>query len=297
MTFSMVARDPATGQLGMAVQSRVFGVGRALHHVRGGVGAVNSQAMALPAHATRTLDGIAAGRSAAEALEDSLALDDARERRQVIAIDAEGGTAAHTGTGCIASAGHHVGTDWVVAGNILTDDTVLAAMVDVARDGDLGALPRLLLDVLRAAQAAGGDLRGRQSAAMLVTGPEHTGDPLLDRVVDVHVDDHPEPIDELARLVSLARAGHVFEQAERLLGAGDGDRAARLYRDALAKVGHDPEYVVWTALSLADADRPDDARDLVEGLRARPDVDRWREFTRRLAAAGMVDPATVADWW
>ncbi|MBY5161148.1 DUF1028 domain-containing protein [Salsipaludibacter albus] len=297
MTYSIVARDPESGELGMAVHSRVFGVGRALHHVRGGVGAVNSQAMALPAHATRTLDGIAAGATAAEALEDSLSRDDARERRQVIAIDVAGGTAAHTGSACIASAGHHVGPDWVVAGNILADDGVVEAMVAAAERDTDRSLPRLLLEVLQAAEAAGGDARGSQSAAMLVAGPDHTGDPLVDRVVDLRIDDHVAPVTELGRLLARAEAGHVFERAERLLGDGEPGRAAELFGEALDAVDRDPEFVVWTALSLAGAGDEAGARDLVATLHDHPDVARWQDFTHRLAAAGMVDPDTATTWW
>ena len=225
MTFSIVAHDPATGQLGLAVQSRAFAVGRVIHHIHPGVGAVATQASLLAAHGERTLAAMVSGAAPAEALAASLDLDDERELRQVIAIDARGSGVAHTGAECIASAGHHVGDGFVVAGNILTNDDVVPAMVKAAADTTHPSLTRRLLAVLTAAQAAGGDLRGRQSASMIVVGPDDTGDPLVDRLVDVRIDDHADPIAELGRLVDLAEAYHDLERAEHLLLAGleDGD--------------------------------------------------------------------------
>lgn len=303
MTYSIVARDAVSGELGMAVHSRVFGVGRALHHVRGGVGAVNSQAMALPAHATRTLDGIAAGATAAEALEDSLSRDEARERRQVIALDADGGTAAHTGSACIASAGHHVGPDWVVAGNILADGGVVTAMEDAARTAwrDQSApLPARLLAVLEAAEAAGGDVRGSQSASMVVTRAHDTGDPVADRIIDVRVDDHPDPVGELGRLVALAWGDELLGRAQQRLDAGDGDDALQAFTEALdrlAPMRDTAESIAWAAVNLAAAGRADDAATVITRLRDHPQRASMEELTRRLAEVGRVAPADLARWW
>lgn len=312
MTFSIVAHDPETGQVGLAVQSKAFGVGRIIHHVHPGVGAVATQASVLVAHGTRTLAAMVDGATPEDALAASLDLDDGRERRQVIAVDVHGRTAGHTGTSCIASAAHHLDERFAVAGNILADDTVVPVMVEAARDPSHRSLARRLLAVLVAAQSAGGDLRGRQSASMLVVGPEDTGDPLVDRLVDVRVDDHPDPIPELARLLGIAEAHHDLERAEHLLlgatpdgGAGEGGdveeeavaAAVDLHLSALPRLGDDPEFVVWTACSLVAAGRVDDALAHVATLHDHPDAHRWQAFTERLADAGMLDPNIEASWW
>lgn len=304
VTFSIVAHDPTTGQLGLAVQSRAFAVGRVIHHIHPGVGAVATQASLLAAHGERTLAAMLGGAAPSEALAASLELDDERELRQVIVIDARGSGVAHTGSECIASAGHHIGDGFVVAGNILSNDTVVPAMVEAAADTSHPSLTRRLLAVLTAAQVAGGDLRGRQSASMIVVGPDDTGDPLVDRLVDVRIDDHADPIAELGRLVDLAGAHHDLERAEHLLLAGleDGDEAAleaavELHLATLPRLGDDPELVVWTAVSLVAAGRAADAAALVARLHHRLDADRWRDFAARLAAAGIIDPDVEATWW
>ncbi len=304
MTFSIVAHDPETGQVGLAVQSKAFGVGRILHHVHPGVGAVATQASVLSAHGTRTLAAMVDGASPAEALASSLDQDEGRERRQVIAIDVQGRTAGHTGSACIAAASHHLDETFAVAGNILVDDEVVPAMVEAARDPSHRSLARRLLAVLVAGQAAGGDLRGRQSASMLVVGPHDTGDPLVDHLVDVRVDDHADPIPELARLLGIAEAHHDLERAEHLLlDAGsdgtDDDVAAAvdLHVATLPRLGDDPEFVIWTALSLVSAGRGDDAEAQVARLHDHPEADRWQAFTARLADAGMLDPEVEATWW
>lgn len=300
MTFSIVARDAATGQLGLAVASHVLAVGRAVHHVRPGVGAVASQASALYAHGTRILSALGRGMALHDALDSSLARDHDASTRQVIAIDTSGATAVHTGSDCIRFAGHHQGPDVAMAGNILADAGVLAAMVDAGRPGfDTSAggpsLARRLVAVLEAAQDAGGDQRGRQSASLVVVAAEDTGDPLVDRMVDVRVDDHAEPIAELARLVELAEVHHEFELAEHDLGQGRVDRASLRYEDALGRIDG-PEFHVWAAVALVEAGLPDRARELVRHLRDRDDAARWQEFLRRLAEAGMVDPDLVTAW-
>lgn len=300
VTFSIVAHDPTTGQVGLAVQSKAFGVGRIIHHVHPGVGAVATQASVLPAHGTRTLQAMVDGASPEDALEASLALDEGRERRQVIALDVHGRTAGHTGSQCIPAASHHLDDDVAVAGNILADDTVVPAMVTAARDPSHRSLARRLLAVLVAAQAAGGDLRGRQSASMLVVGPDHTGDPLVDRLVDVRVDDHDDPIPELARLLGIAEAHHDLERAEHLVLDGDDadvEAAVDLHLSTLPRLGDDPEFHVWAALSLVAAGRHGEAAGLVAALHDRPDATRWQTFTARLVEADMLDPDVDATWW
>lgn len=297
MTYSIVARDPDTGQLGLAVQSHAFGVGRILHHVEPGVGAVATQASVLVAHGDRVLAALGRGAAPAEALADSLALDEGAAMRQVTAIDAAGRTAAHTGETCIPFAGHHRGHDWVVAGNILAGEQVLGAMVVTAEATNDLPLARRLLAVLEAAERAGGDLRGRQSATMVVAAEAATGDPLVDLLVDVRVDDHHDPLPELARLLGIAEAHHELERAEHLLLDGRADEAVGRYEVALARLDDADEFHLWAAIALVEAGRPDQAAALVAALHDRPDADRWQAFTGRLVDAGLLDARVAASWW
>lgn len=297
MTYSIVARDPETGQLGLAVQSHAFGVGRILHHVEPGVGAVATQASVLVAHGDRVLAALGRGAAPAEALSDSLARDEGAAVRQVTAIDAAGRTAAHTGEGCIPFAGHHRGHDWVVAGNILAGEQVLGAMVAAAEATTDLPLARRMLAVLEAAESAGGDLRGRQSAAMVVAAGASTGDPLVDLPVDVRVDDHHDPLPELARLLDIAEAHHELERAEHLLLAGRADEAVEHYEAVLARLDDADEFHLWAALALVEAGRPARAAELVAALHDRPDAERWQVFTGRLVDAGMLDARVAASWW
>ncbi len=289
MTYSIVARDAATGQLGIAAQSHAFAVGRVLHHVEPGVGAVASQAMSLYAHGERVLAGMSDGATAHDALTASLALDDQAAHRQVIAISAAGDTAAHTGDGCLRFAGHHQGTDFVVAGNIVADDTVLAAMVTAAQSPH-SSLARHMMAVLEAAEAAGGDMRGRQSATMTVVAASSSGNPLIDHLVDIRVDDDPEPLPELARLLGVAEVHAAMEVAEHALLAGDLDTARQTYAATLPRMGDNLEFHVWAAAAMVEAGHDQDARELVATLAAAPDRDRWEDLSRRLAERGYLDP-------
>jgi uncharacterized Ntn-hydrolase superfamily protein len=203
-TFSIVAFDPATGDLGVAVQSRVFGVGVVVPWVRADVGAVATQAMANPAYGPEGLALLDDGESAAEVVAQLTDEDDGRERRQVGVVDARGGAAAFTGKRTLAWAGHRVGTHYCCQGNILAGARVVDAMAETF-EASSGALAERLVAALAAGQAAGGDKRGRQSAALLVARRHGGYLGANDRYIDIRVDDHPRPIDELARLLQKRR--------------------------------------------------------------------------------------------
>lgn len=303
MTYSIVGRDPATGRLGLAVQSHVPAAGHVVDHVRAGIGAVASQADSLYAHGTRTLDGIAGGASAADALAGSLDLDDDAEIRQVTVVSVDGPPAAHTGDACLRFAGHAVGDHWVVAGNILADAGVVDAMASTATTAwsdPAPTLPQRLLEVLEAAEAAGGDARGRQSASMVVVRGTDTGEPTRDHVVNVRVDDHPEPVGELARLVALAEtASHFSDVVERLASDPSDDTVAAVHAtlDALAPMRDTAEYPVWAAVALAAHGRHDDAATAIARLHDDPQRAAMEELSRRLAEVGRVDATTVDGWW
>ena len=206
-TFSIVAADPTTGEVGCAVQSKYFAIGAVTPWVRAGVGAVATQAMGVVArNGQRALSELAAQVDPAAALDQALAEDADRELRQLGAVSADGRAAAFTGRDCSEWAGHLVGDGFAVQGNMLENADVLAAMRSAFLDV-LAPLPERMVAALEAGQAAGGDRRGQQAAALVVEqlGAAKRSREGIDRVCDLRVDDHPEPIVELRRLITLWR--------------------------------------------------------------------------------------------
>jgi len=208
-TFSIVAYDPATGDLGVAVESKYFGVGSVVPWARAGVGAIATQALAKMAYGPDGLALIATGKSAPEALAELSKADDRAAVRQVAMIDAMGRVSAHTGGNCNAWAGHQIGENYSVQGNLLAGEAVITAMsaaFEKARAAREGELAEWMVRALEAAQAAGGDKRGQQSAALLVVRAKGGPGGDNDRYIDLRIDDHKEPIGELARLLTLHRS-------------------------------------------------------------------------------------------
>jgi uncharacterized Ntn-hydrolase superfamily protein len=206
-TFSIVAADPTTGEVGCAVQSKYFAIGAVTPWVRAGVGAVATQAMGVVArNGERALSALVAHGDPAVALEEALADDDDRQLRQLGAVGADGRAAAFTGRDCIEWAGHLVEEGFAVQGNMLASAEVLVGMRSAFVETDSRApLPERMMAALEAGQAAGGDRRGQQAAALVVEqlGAAERSPERIDRVCDLRVDDHPEPIIELRRLVTL----------------------------------------------------------------------------------------------
>jgi len=287
VTYSIVARCPDTGQLGVAVQSHFFGTGAVVPWLEAGVGAVATQATAEVAHGPDGLDRLRAGRAPDEALADILGPDEAAETRQVAIVDARGRAAVHTGAVCIVHAGHVVGDGFTAQANMMSEPGVPEAMA-AAFTASAGALASRLLDALDAAEAAGGDIRGRQSAALAVVSAEASTKAGHDRLVEVRVEDHPEPLVELRRIVDLARAYRRMEDAEEAMTRGDLDTALAIYAESAAQQPTQPEFPFWHAVVLAGLGRADEARAVVAPVFAGPNGDGWRELVRRLPAASLL---------
>jgi uncharacterized Ntn-hydrolase superfamily protein len=249
-TYSIVARDDGTGELGVAVQSHWFSVGSVVSWARPGVGAVATQSVAEIAHGPNALDQLATGLDAGAAMSAVLAGDGQARYRQLGVVDAGGGAAAHTGEDCIPFAGEVVGEGFACQANMMARETVPAAMADAYRaaDGDLAAR---LLAALLAAEGEGGDVRGRQSAALLVVPA--TGEPWRTRF-DVRVEDHADPLAELQRLVRLARAYEMAGEADELAAEGEHARATELYSAAAELAPEADELTFWAGLGVAAQD-------------------------------------------
>ncbi|MEX1262381.1 MAG: DUF1028 domain-containing protein [Actinomycetota bacterium] len=286
MTYSIVARDPETGRLGVAVQSHWFSVGSVVSWAEAGVGAVATQSFAERSYGPLGLELMRRGRSAPEALDTLVHADEGRAVRQVAFVDASGQVGVHTGDDCIREFGHLTGEGFSVQANMMERSTVWAAMADAYRSAE-GDLPDRLLAALAAAQAERGDIRGMQSAAMLVVEAEPTGTEWGDHVINLHIEDHATPVDELARVVRLWRAYGHAERAEELELGSDLDGALEERLRALEIQPDHPELAFWAAVAMAGAGRLDDARTTVAiAHKAHPG---WAELLRRVIADGQVE--------
>jgi uncharacterized Ntn-hydrolase superfamily protein len=284
VTYSIVARDERSGELGVAVQSHYFGVGSLVSWAEAGVGAVATQSVAEPAYGQRGLDLMRGGASAPEALHRLLAEDRQERVRQVAFIDRHGRVATHTGARCIREAGHRIADGVSAQANIMERATVPDAMVAAFRAAP-GDLAERLLVALEAAELEGGDLRGRQSAALLVVAPKATGRPTEDRLFDLRVDDHPDPVVELRRLLGLRRAYERVDVGDELAATGDVEAALGEYAAAHAEQPDSAELAFWHGVALAANGREQEARPLLE--RAYAQGEGWRELLRRLPEAGL----------
>jgi len=284
-TFSIVARDPETGRLGVAVQSHWFSVGSVVTWAEAGVGAVATQSLVEVSYGPLGLALMRAGKSAPEALTALLATDEGRDLRQVAMVDAQGQVAVHTGARCIAEAGHEVGDGFSVQANMMATPDVWPAMAAAYREAK-GDLAERLLAALEAGQMAGGDIRGQQSAAILVVEGTSTGRLWADTVMDLRVEDHPEPIRELRRLVRLHRAYEHMNRGDERLGDGKVEEALEEYRAAAALAPHIEELPFWHAVTLADIGRLDEALPIFQRVFAANPA--WATLVQRLPAAGLL---------
>jgi uncharacterized Ntn-hydrolase superfamily protein len=249
VTYSIVARDPDTGQLGVAVQSRYFSVGSGVLWAEAGVGAVATQAMANPDYGPQGVSLMRAGVPAPSALPALVEADEGRDLRQVGMVDAQGRAVAHTGARCIEAAGHIVGEGFSVQANLMVDDTVVPAMRDAYLSAK-GDLADRMLASLDAAQAAGGDIRGQQSAAMLVVEGKRRTRPWRGILCELRVEDHARPLEELRRLLKMHRAYRFSDEGDEATAAGRNDEATALYERAFSLVPDHDELQFWAGIGL-----------------------------------------------
>jgi len=284
-TYSIVAYDEGTGQLGVAVQSHWFSVGSLVPWVKAGVGAVATQSFVKVEYGPNGLKLMENGFSAEEALK-LLAEDDENSAvRQVGMVDTKGNADAFTGDNCIQFAGHIVGKSYTVQANLMVSPTVPTAMVN-AYETTEGELVDKLMAALEAAQKEGGDIRGKQSAAIIVTTGEPTGIDWKDKIFDLRIEDHPEPIKEMKRLIRVSRAYQHANQGDLYIETGEIDKALTEYNLATEYYPENPELPFWTAISLASVGRVNEALPIFKEVFEQ--ASDLRELIPRLVPAGLL---------
>ena len=286
-TFSIVARDKNTDEMAVGVQSHWFSVGTVVSWGQSGVGVVATQSFVNPALGPEGLRLMAEGKSAKEALEILISADEGKDFRQVAYLDAQGSVFAHTGQKCIASAGHLVGDDYSVQANMMLNDKVVPAMAKAFEENSDLPLAERVLKVLHAAQAAGGDIRGKQSAALIVVGGEKVAEPWKDKKVDIRVDDHQNPLQELNRILKVHRAYEHMNNGDLAIEHDDMEAALREYGAAEQMFPDNLEMKYWKAVALASNNRLEEALPIFSEVFKGDE--NWRELTKRLPKSGILN--------
>jgi uncharacterized Ntn-hydrolase superfamily protein len=284
-TYSIVAVDTLAGEMGVAVQSHWFSVGPVVPWAEAGVGVVATQSLVDVSYGPLGLELMKAGKTAEQALRALLAADPHPELRQVAMMGVRGDVAVHTGESCIAEAGHIRGTNYSVQANLMLKDDVWPAMASAFEEAD-GDLAERVLAALEAAQSSGGDIRGRQSAAILIVREKPTGRIWKDRVMDLRVEDHPRPVEELRRLVNLHRAYQHENMGDELLAEGDLEGALSEYTAAAVLAPDNLELMFWQAVSLINVGRESEALPLFRKVFKADD--NWAVLVERLPDSGLL---------
>ena len=289
-TFSIVARDPVTGEMAVGVQSHWFSVGTSVSWAEAGVGAVATQSFTNKSFGIRGLALLKSGKSAQEALDILLSDDPGKEVRQVAIVDNKGNVAVHTGSGCVQYAGHIKGEQYSVQSNMMLTDKVPAAMSKAFEASKGKPLAERVMAALNAAQAVGGDIRGKQSAALLVVPAVSHNEPWNERTVDLRVDDSSAPLPELERLLKVHKAYQFMNEGDLAVEHNDMNKAMQLYGSAMKMFPNNLEMQYWTAVTLANDKQISKALPMFKKVFA--GNSNWREMTKRLPKVNLL---TVTD--
>jgi len=294
-TFSIVARDPKTGEMAVGVQSHWFSVGTAVPWGEAGVGVVATQSFVNKSYGIKGIALMKQGRTATEALKELLALDSGREVRQVAMIDVNGNVNSFTGKNCIDHAGNIVGKNYSVQSNMMLTEKVNHAMSVAFEASEGKPLAERVLAALQAAQAVGGDIRGRQSAAILVVAGKSSGQPWNEKLIDLRVDDNDKPLVELDRLLRTFRAYEHMDKGDLATEKNDMKLAMEEYGAAMKMFPKNLEMQYWTAITLANNKKISEAAAMLQKI-YKQDAN-WRELTRRLPKVGLlpVSPAELKE--
>ena len=284
-TYSIIAFDPETREFGVAVQSHWFSVGSLVPWAQAGVGAVATQSFIKADYGPDGLERMKSGYTANKALKELLAEDDGEALRQVAMIDINGNVAAHTGDKCIQAAGHQIGKTYSVQANMMEKETVWPAMAR-AFENTQGDLADRMMAALEAAEAEGGDIRGKQSAAMLIVSGEPTGVQWKDVVLDLRIDDHANPLRQLRRLIRIHRAYQHANRGDFLMEKNDITGALKEYEAATNFYPENLELPFWTAVTLASSGEVEKALPIFRSIFQRDE--RWKRFTPRLVRSELL---------
>lgn len=286
-TFSIVARDAETGEMAVGVQSHWFSVGSVVPWGKSGVGVVATQSFVNPAYGPQGLELMEQGKSATEALGILVSQDPGKEYRQVAFLDADGRTQAFTGAKCVEAASDITGQNFSVQANMMLNKDVVPAMEVAFRSHADLPLAERVLKVLQAAQQAGGDIRGKQSAAIIVVGADKVENSWEDKKIDLRVDDHDEPLKELERLLKVARAYEFMNRGDLAMEKNNIEEALTQYGQAMKMFPENLEMRYWTAVALANSKRMNEALPLFHSIFE--EDENWREMTRRLPNSGLLN--------
>jgi uncharacterized Ntn-hydrolase superfamily protein len=284
-TFSIVARDPSTGEMGVAVQSHWFSVGSVVSWAEAGVGAIATQSLVNVSFGPKGLELLKSGMTAKQVLDNLIASDTGRDYRQLAIVDAKGNVAAYTGEKCIPDAGHITGDNFSVQANLMANDKIWPAMDKAFRESE-GPLAERMIEALSAAQEAGGDIRGRQSAAILVVRGKSTGKVWEDRLIDLRVEDDPDPIVELQRLLKVHRAYEHMNNGDLAIEKNDMELAMKEYSTAEEMFPENLEMKYWHAVTLASIGKVDESLPLFKEIFLKDN--NWRTLTPRLVPIGLL---------
>jgi uncharacterized Ntn-hydrolase superfamily protein len=285
-TFSIVARNAETGEMGVAVQSHWFSVGSIVAWGEAGVGVVATQSFVNPSFGQRGLELLKKRMTAQEAVDQLISSDEGRDFRQLAIVDSKGNSAGYTGSKCIAGAGHVVGNNYSVQANMMLNDQIWGAM-SRAFERSEGPLAERLITVLEAAQNDGGDIRGQQSACLLVVRGDATGNLWEDRLIDLRVEDNPNPVDEIKRLLKVYRAYEHMNKGDLAVEKNDMNLAMDEYNAAMKMFPENLEMKYWTAVTLANTGAVEKALPMFKEIFLQ-DIN-WKELTERLPQVGLLN--------
>jgi uncharacterized Ntn-hydrolase superfamily protein len=286
-TYSIVARDSNTGEMAVAVQSHWFSVGTGVSWGEAGVGVVATQSFTNRSFGIRGLDLLKQGKTPQEALDILLSNDEGRDFRQVAILDKQGRVATHTGKNCIDYAGHANGENFSVQANMMLNDKVVVAMELAWKQNNEMPLAERMVAVLKAAQDAGGDIRGKQSAALLIVAPNATKEPWNDKTLDLRVDDSENPINEIDRLLKVFRAYEHMNQGDLYVEKNEMKNAMVEYNAAMKMFPENLEMQYWTAITLANDTQIENASQMLQIIYEKDE--NWRELTKRLPKVGLLN--------
>lgn len=291
-TFSIVARDETTGEMGVAVQSHWFAVGHSVAWGKPGVGVVATQSFVNPSYGPNGLKLMEEGLTAEEALQRLVDMDPGEAFRQVAFLDVNGHSAAHTGDKCIVEASHIAHDNFSVQANMMLNDKVVPEMQYAFMKYDDLPLAERLVEVLKAAQRAGGDIRGKQSAALVIVGPEKVENEWEEYIINLSVEDHKNPIKELERLLKVKRGYDFMNKGDLAIEDGDINGALEAYSNAEELLKGNIEVTYWKAVSLWNADRKADAIPILKDIFKKDP--NWKTLTYRLLDAEIIN-STISE--